>query len=143
MPNKYDINVKKIISNEIPTPSHNWKLLFNSDLITSLVVAIMNIKIGVIIGMSSIVRSISLLDDFDDITPKNEPTTEYPTLNTTHPIISFNEKIFKLNRTDEIKKITISEIDKNRKKTIDFENKISSLGTGITNKDCNVLFCSS
>ena len=105
----------------MPTPSHIWKLLFNSDLITSLVVAIMNIKIGVIMGISSIVRSISLLEDFDDITPKNEPTTEYPTLNTTHPIISFNEKIFKLNRTDEIKKITISEIDKNRKKTIDFE----------------------
>jgi len=76
LPNKYDINVKKIISNEMPTPSHNWKLLFNSDLITSLVVAIMNIKIGVIMGISSIVRSISLLEDFDDITPKNEPTTE-------------------------------------------------------------------
>ena len=29
------------------------------------------------------------------------------------------------------------------KKTNDFENKISSLGTGITNNDCNVLFCSS
>ena len=60
-----------------------------------------------------------------------------------HPSINFNEKIFKLNKTDEIKKIIISEIDKNRKKTIDFENKISSLGTGITNNDCNVLFCSS
>ena len=43
-----------------------------------------------------------------------------------HPSINFNEKIFKLNKTDEIK-IIISEIDKNRK-TIDFENKISSLG---------------
>ena len=41
-----------------------------------------------------------------------------------HPSINFNEKIFKLNKTDEIKKIIISEIDKNRKKTIDFENKI-------------------
>tara|TARA_Y100000591_G_scaffold310341_1_gene312544 strand:+ start:516 stop:746 length:231 start_codon:yes stop_codon:yes gene_type:complete len=76
LPNKYDINVKKIISNDMPTPSHVWKLLFISDLITSFVVAIMNIKIGVIIGISSMVRSISLLDDFDDITPKNEPTTE-------------------------------------------------------------------
>ena len=61
-------------------------------------------------------------------------------LNTIHPKISFTEKIFRLNKTDEIKKIIISEIDKNRKKTIDLENKISSLGTGITNRDCNVLF---
>ena len=76
LPNKYDINVKKIISNDMPTPSHAWKLLFNSDLITSFVIAIMNIKIGVIIGISSIVSRISLFDDFDDITPKNEPITE-------------------------------------------------------------------
>ena len=37
----------------------------------------------------------------------------------------------------------ISEIDKNKKNTIDLENKIISDGIGITSKDWSVLFCSS
>ena len=76
LPNKYDINVKKIISNEMPTPSQVWKLSFISSLIIEFVVAIININNGVIIGISSIVKSISLFADFDDITPKNDPTIE-------------------------------------------------------------------
>jgi hypothetical protein len=53
------------------------------------------------------------------------------------------EKIFKLNNTDEIKKIIISEIETKIKNVIDLENKIISEGIGITIRDCSVLFCSS
>tara|TARA_B100001094_G_C17969011_1_gene689324 strand:+ start:756 stop:917 length:162 start_codon:yes stop_codon:yes gene_type:complete len=51
--------------------------------------------------------------------------------------------IFKLNRTVEIKKIMISEIDKNNKNVIDLEKRIISDGIGIKIRDCKVLFCSS
>tara|TARA_B100001094_G_C17969011_1_gene689323 strand:+ start:561 stop:716 length:156 start_codon:yes stop_codon:yes gene_type:complete len=44
--------------------------------IESFVIAIININKGIIIGIKSIVNKISLLEDFDAITPKKEPTNE-------------------------------------------------------------------
>ena len=93
--------------------------------------------------IKSIVNKISLLEDFDAIIPKKEPTTEQPILKIKEATNNLKEKIFKLNKTDEIKKIIISEIETKIKKVIDLENRIISEGIGITIKDWSVLFCSS
>ena len=127
----------------MPTLSHVWKLLLKLFDISSFVIAIINIKSGIIIGIRSIVSKISLLEDFDDITPKNDPTTEYPILNINDAISIFTVKIFKLNKIDETKKTIISEMVIKIKKAIDLENNINSEGIGMTINDCKVLFCSS
>ena len=82
-------------------------------------------------------------EDLDAIIPKKEPTTEQPILKIKEATNNFKEKIFKLNKTDEIKKIIISDIETYIKKVIDLENRIISEGIGITIRDCSVLFCSS